>query len=91
MYLVDVAIIEIIQFTKHPSSYASRTLIPSGPQCRQLDEIIKLSFCFTLRLPNRLTATQMTLRMWLRLRDYRSLVGDFISDFFLIGIWFSHV
>ena len=30
--LVDVAIIRNIQFTKRPSSYASRSLIPPGPQ-----------------------------------------------------------
>ena len=32
MNVIYVAIIRIIEFTKRPSSYASRTLIPSGPQ-----------------------------------------------------------
>jgi hypothetical protein len=32
MYWVDLAILGILQFFERPSSYASRTLIPSGPQ-----------------------------------------------------------
>ena len=40
MYLVDVAMIRIIQFTERPSSYVSRTLTPSGP----LSYLLTLSY-----------------------------------------------
>ena len=43
--VVEVAIIRIIQFTERPSSYASRTLIPSGPRNQgNLMESIKLFY-----------------------------------------------